>query len=158
MQSLSRRLHGPEFELFCELATYMSGWGSSAESHGRKPHVTPAPRNSSRSSCVRCTGWLRSFSTKNSDADALTRRAIEATAIANKLWKHADLRDIYENAYPKPQKDGHRDQWKTHFNYNEAFKLDQLLNEPEPIWTHLRAVHDAASAASTHGAAGDCLS
>ena len=82
------------------------------------------------------------------DADALTRRAIEATAIAYRLWRHPDLCDVYEDAYPNHHKEDDPKQWEPSSKYRKAFKLKKLFSEPE--WGDLRSVYDAMSAGSTH--------
>src|SRR5688572_28783931 len=129
---LSHQLHRPEFELFCELGELYERVGTISKIKPQEAARLASPIKlfqvvTSQMYGV-CSQLLRR---RIQDADALTRRAIEATAIACRLWKHPDLCDTYENAYPNHQKEDHRDQWKPSFNYNEAFKLDKLFGEPE---------------------------
>lgn len=147
----SHQLHRTEFELFCELGELYERVGTVSTIKPQEAARLASPIKlfqvvTSQMYGV-CSQLLRR---RIQDADALTRRAIEATAIAYRLWKHPEMCDTYENAYPNHQKEGHRAQWKPSFNYNDAFKLDKLFGEPEEVWTYLRSVHDAASAASTH--------
>src|SRR6266849_5314600 len=49
--------------------------------------------------------------TRSTDALALTRRAIEATAAAYRIWQNPELADIFVNAYPRDNQIGHPEQW-----------------------------------------------
>jgi hypothetical protein len=148
---VSLRLHGPEFELFCELAELYERLGNISRIKTQEAERLASPAKLFQ--VVMCQMYgVGSLLLRRRlvDASALSRRAIESTAIAYRLWKHPDLRDIYETAYPDHMREDHPKQWRPSFKYNDAFKLDQLFSEPEEIWTYLRSVHDAFSASATH--------
>jgi hypothetical protein len=148
---VSHALHGPEFELFCELASLYDRLGKMCRMSSEEAARLASPAKLFQ--VVMCqmfgVGSLL-LRRRILDAEALSRRAIESTAIAHRLWKHPDLRDIYETAYPDHMREDHPKQWRPSFKYNDAFKLDKLFSEPEDIWTYLRSVHDAYSASATH--------
>lgn len=148
---VSHRLHGPEFELFCELAEVYERLGMLCRMKSQEADRLASPAKLFQ--VVMCQMYgvgSQLLRRRILDADALTRRAIEATAIAYRLWKHPELCDVYENAYPHHHKEDHPKQWEPSYRYNEAFKLDQLFSEPEAVWGYLRSVHNAVSAGSTH--------
>ena len=148
---ISHRLHGPEFELFCELAEFYERLGMLCRMTSQEAaRLASPPKLFPVVVCQMYGVGSQLLRRRILDAEALTRRAIETTAIAYRLWKYPALRDIYENAYPNHAKADHPKQWEPHINYNEAFKLDKLFGEPEPVWAYLRFVHDAMSAGSTH--------
>ena len=148
---VSHRLHGPEFELLCELAELYERLGKLGKIKSQEANRLASPTKLFQ--VVMCQMYgvgSQLLRRRILDADALTRRAIETTAIAYRLWKYPELCDIYENAYPNHEKADHPKQWEPSYKYNEAFKLKKLFSEPEPIWAHLRSVHDTLSAGSTH--------
>lgn len=148
---VSHKLHGPEFDLFCELAEFYERLGMLCRIKSEEADRLASPAKLFQ--VVMCQMYgvgSQLLRRRILDADALSRRAIEGTAIAYRLWKHPDLCDVYENAYPNHQKEDDPKQWEPSFKYNEAFKLKELFSEPEKVWGHLRSVHNAMSAASTH--------
>lgn len=148
---VSQRLHGPEFELFCELAEFYERLGTLCRMKSQEAaRLASPPKLFQVVMCQMYGVGSQLLRRRILDADALTRRAIEATAIAYRLWKHPELCDVFENAYPNHHKQDHPKQWRPSYEYNEAFKLDQLFGEPEAVWANLRSVHDAVSAGSTH--------
>jgi hypothetical protein len=151
--AVSHRLHEPEFELFCELADLYERLGTLCRITTPEVARLASPTKLFQVVMSQMYGvGSQLLRRRILDADALSLRAIEATAIAYRLWKYPELCDIYENAYPNHEKEGHPKQWEPSYKYNEAFKLDQLFSEPEPAWVYFRSVHDAASAGSTHAA------
>lgn len=148
---VSHKLHGPEFELFCGLADLYERLGKLCRIKSQEADRLASPTKLFQVVACQMYGvGSQLLRRRILDADALSRRAIEATAIANRLWKHPELCDVYENAYPNHHKEDHPKQWVPSFKYNEAFKLEKLFSEPEKVWGILRSVHDAVSAGSTH--------
>ena len=148
---VSYRLHGPEFELFCELAEYYERLGMLCRMKSQEADRLASPAKLFQ--VVMCQMYgvgSQLLRRRTLDADALTRRAIETTAIAYRLWKYPELCDIYENAYPNHQKEDHPDRWELSPQYIKAFKLKQLFSEPEEVWGYLRSVYNELSAGSTH--------
>ena len=41
------------------------------------------------------------------DAQALTRRAVEAAGVAHQLWKHPELKQVFNEAYPHMNETNH---------------------------------------------------
>jgi hypothetical protein len=88
------------------------------------------------------------------DAEGLTRRALEATAAAHYLWKHPDLCDTFEEAYPNAANIDAPDQWKRSKAYREQFQTSDLFGEPTPPWPHLNSLYAFFSAMSSHAGPG----
>jgi hypothetical protein len=55
------------------------------------------------------------------DAEALSRRAIEATATAYRLWRKPELSKGFDNAYPNAGDDASAKQWRPSGEYKEKF-------------------------------------
>ena len=148
---VSHQLHEPEFELFCELADFYERLRKLCRVPSKEAARLASPAKLFQVVMCQMYGVASQLLRRRIlDAEVLTRRAIEATAIAYRLWKHPELCDIYESAYPNHEKEHDPKQWRPSYNYNETFKLDLLFSEPEGVWAYLRSVHDALSASSTH--------
>ncbi|HEU4685458.1 MAG TPA: hypothetical protein VFS39_13215 [Nitrospira sp.] len=83
------------------------------------------------------------------DAGVLTRRAIEATAAAHQLWKHPELGDSFEGAYPNALHYATIDSWKPAASYSEAFDTRVLLDDRTPPWPSLKLLYEFFAAISS---------
>jgi len=88
------------------------------------------------------------------DAEGLTRRAIEAAAAAHHLWKHPNLQATFDEAYPNAANIDAPDQWKRSKEYREQFKTSELFAEHTPPWPHLNSLYAMFSAMSSHAGPG----
>jgi hypothetical protein len=65
------------------------------------------------------------------DAHELTRRAIELTSTAYRLWQHPELSPVYLQAYPNLSTTGHPKQWQPSAIYKQEFSTGRLLINQE---------------------------
>src|SRR5262249_24321060 len=89
-----------------------------------------------------------------SDAQALTRRAIEATAAAYRLWEHPELAEVLAAAYPDVKKTGDKKQWKPSKCYKEEFSTTKLFDPPGETWERLKTLYEVFSAMASHAGPG----
>lgn len=147
----SYSLYGQEFELFCQLA----------ELYERLGMLTKIPKAEVPISASSFKLFLVVMSQMYGvasqllrrrvvDAEALSRRAIEATATAYRLWKHPELSEVFNGAYPNAADDCDPKQWRPSREYREKFKTGELFSEPGEVWIYLRSVYDMFSAGSSH--------
>ncbi len=147
----SYSLYGQEFELFCQLA----------ELYGRLGVLTKIPKAevpiSASSSKLLLVVMSQMYGVVSQllrrrvvDAEALSRRAIEATATAYRLWKHPELSEVFNRAYPNAEDDSDPNQWRPSREYVGKFKTSELFSEPEQVWIYLKSVYDMFSAVSSH--------
>ena len=87
---------------------------------------------------------------RHSDAWALTRGAIEAAAISNRLSEHPELMEIYQQAYPNVEKQGDPKQWKVSVDYSENFRTSYLFGQGGSTWSNLKVLYEMFSAMATH--------
>jgi hypothetical protein len=88
------------------------------------------------------------------DALALTRRAIEATATAYRLWKNPQLIEVFLTAYPNANETNHPKQWKRSRQYSQEFSTHKLFNEPGDTWDRMRVYYEVFSAMASHAGPG----
>jgi type II secretory pathway pseudopilin PulG len=84
------------------------------------------------------------------DAEALSRRAIEATATAYRLSKKPELSRVFDNAYPNSGDGASPKQWHPSKEYKKEFNTGTLFSERGEVWIYLRSIYDSFSAASSH--------
>jgi len=92
--------------------------------------------------------------TRANDALALTRRAIEATASAYRIWQHPDLAEIYANAYPNHNKILHPKQWQPTKEYKREFSTAKLFDQPGEVFAGLKALYGLTSTMASHAGIG----
>lgn len=73
--------------------------------------------------------------TRREDALAATRRAIEATAVAYRVWEHPELADVYVKAYPHAGDPRHPRQSQPDRRYVREFKTANLFAPEGPTNT-----------------------
>lgn len=88
--------------------------------------------------------------TNKNDALALTRRAIEATAIAHRIWGKPSLVDTFLTAYPHIGDDHHSKQWMPGNKYDKAFKTKELFSPTDPILKRLGTIYETICAGALH--------
>jgi len=92
--------------------------------------------------------------TRDTDALALTRRAIEATASAYRMWEHPELVDVYVNAYPNHDKIGHPKQWERTKKAYKEFSMRNLFSPEGDVFAALKSLYSLASAMASHAGIG----
>lgn len=88
--------------------------------------------------------------TNKNDAFSLTRRSIEATAIAYKIYEKESLLDTFLTAYPHIVDDKHPKQWLPGNKYQKEFRTKALFLATEPIIKGLGKVYESISAIAVH--------
>ena len=84
--------------------------------------------------------------TNKNDAFSLTRRAIEATAIAHKIYVNESLLDVFLTAYPHIADDTHPKQWLPGNKYEKKFKSKELFSQSDPILERLGKIYETICA------------
>jgi hypothetical protein len=90
--------------------------------------------------------------TRAADALALTRRAIEATAIAYRMWQNPELAAVFVNAYPRHNQIGHPEQWLPTREYRKQFSTRRLFDQPGGTFAALKGYYGLTSAMASHAA------
>jgi len=88
--------------------------------------------------------------TNKNDAFSLTRRAIEATAIAHKINENESLLGVFLTAYPHIADDTHPKQWLPGNQYGKKFKTKELFLQCEPILEKLGKIYETICATALH--------
>jgi len=144
-------LYRQEFELFCQLADLYERIGVATKIS--KAEV-PVLGSSSKLFLVVMSQMYGVVSQllrrRVMDAEVLSRRAIEATATAFRLWKKPELSKVFDNAYPNAGDDASPKQWRPSREYKEKFNTGTLFSEPGEVWIYLRSIYDSFSAVSSH--------
>jgi len=83
-----------------------------------------------------------------------TRRAIEATGIAYRVWKKPSLVEVFYKAYPWADQDNHPKQWKPSEDYKKEFNTYTLFGEEGEVWKTLKVGYQLLSAMATHAGPG----
>lgn len=91
------------------------------------------------------------------DAMGLTRRAIEATATAYRLWVNPDLGKVFDDGFPNIEKTGDPKQWKPSNDFNREFSTSKLFSPKGNTWRKLERVYQMYSALSTHAGLGTVI-
>lgn len=87
------------------------------------------------------------------DAESVTRRAIEETATAYRLFKHPNLLEVYRDAYPI-SKDSSSSDWRPSEQYRQAFASGKLFSEPPEFWSELKIDYAMFSVMAVHAGLG----
>jgi hypothetical protein len=88
------------------------------------------------------------------DAHAMNRQAIEATAVAHRLWQHPDLIEVFIHAYPHSSDHDHPKQWRPSPAAQREFSTKRLFNEEGPVWSTLKSFYDVNSTMAVHAGMG----
>lgn len=144
-------LYRQEFELFCQLAELYERLGVLA----RMPRAEVSLSASSSKLFLVVMSQMygvvsQLLRRRVVDAEALSRRAIEATSTAYRLWKNPELSEVFDKAYPNAGDDTRPDQWRPSKEYTNKFKTGELFGEPGDVWGYLKSVYDMFSAVSSH--------
>jgi hypothetical protein len=91
---------------------------------------------------------------RTKDAQALTRRAIEAAGIAYRLWKHPELIQVFNEAYPHINDAEHPDQFTPSKKYRQEFKLELLFPGDSSALQTLKSLYELFSAGASHAGLG----
>ncbi len=91
---------------------------------------------------------------RTTDAQALTRRSIEATGIAYRAWNNPELATVFNEAYPHILEEGHPKRWRASKKYWEKFNSGQLFLGQGESWKRLKEYYAIFSAAASHAGLG----
>ncbi len=144
----SRICRHQEFDLFCELAEFYERLLSAIKISDKKAQI-PAELFLVIMKLMYgvASQMLRG---RHSDAWALTRGAIEAAAIAYRLWEHPELIRVYERAYPNIGKTGNHRQWQPSLAYRQNFSTLKLFDQSGSTWRNLKVFYEMFSVMATH--------
>jgi len=91
---------------------------------------------------------------RRNDAELLTRRAIEASAMTNRLFRHPQLLEVFAFAHDAlTGKSDHR-HWRPSREFKRHFSTRLLFSEPEEFWNTLRIDYDMLSVMAAHAGLG----
>lgn len=88
------------------------------------------------------------------DAQALTRRAVEAAGVAHRLWRHPDLIQVFNEAYPHMNDSTHPKQFKPSEKYRSEFSYPQLFSGDSSALQTLGSLIELFSVGATHAGLG----
>lgn len=88
------------------------------------------------------------------DAQALTRRAVEAAGVAYRLWKHPELAQVFNEAYPHINNDNHPKQFRPSEKYRQDFGAVQLFSGNSSALQTLGSMYELFSAGTSHAGLG----
>lgn len=88
------------------------------------------------------------------DAQALTRRAVEAAGVAHRLWKHPELIPIFNEAYPHMNDSDHPKQFRPSDKYRTEFSYTQLFAGDSSALKTLESLIELFSVGATHAGIG----
>ena len=91
---------------------------------------------------------------RTTDALTLTRRAIEATGVAYRIWTNPELAETFISAYPDVEKTGDPKQWRASQTYKEEFSSAKLFSQEGPVWERLKITYAVLSAMASHAGPG----
>lgn len=151
----SREHWRPEFELFCELGDLYTRLGHAIEVSDSHTLLLADFYLVVESQLFGVVSQL--LRRRLTDALALSRRAIEATAVAYRLWKEPKLVEIFFSAYPNVAKTGHKRQWKPSNKYRNEFSTSKLFGQAGKTWEHLKTSYELFSVLASHAGPGATL-
>jgi hypothetical protein len=65
---------------------------------------------------------------RTTDAQGLMRRAVEAAGVAHRLWKHPELTQVFNEAYPNINDDNHPKQFRPSNKYRQEIISSQMFS------------------------------
>jgi hypothetical protein len=91
---------------------------------------------------------------RTTDAQALMRRAVEAAGVAHRLWKHPELTEVYNEAYPYINDANHPKQFRPSDRYRQEFSAIQLFSGDSSALQTLGSMYELFSARASHAGIG----
>lgn len=88
------------------------------------------------------------------DAQALMRRAVEAAGVAHRLWKHPELTQFFNEAYPHINDDNHAQQFRPSNKYRQEFSSSQLFSGDSSALQTLGSLYELFSVGASHAGLG----
>lgn len=88
------------------------------------------------------------------DAQALMRRAVEAAGVSHRLWKHPELIQIFNEAYPHINKDNHPKQFRPSNKYRQEFSAFQMFSGDSSALQTLGSFYELFSVGASHAGLG----
>ena len=88
------------------------------------------------------------------DAQALTRRAVEAAGVAHRLWKHPELTQDFNEGYPHINDDNHPKQFRPSGTYRQEFSYGQLFSGDSSALQTLGSLIELFSVGASHAGIG----
>lgn len=84
------------------------------------------------------------------DAMTLTRRAIEATAFANRIWKYPNLLEVYVRGYPNVNSGTDHRQWQPSADYLKQFSINKIFSDLGEVGQNLRTMYAIVCMRASH--------
>lgn len=153
----SRRRWKPEFAQFCKLAELYERLIAICRVPNKEETITAAKLLL----VVQCQMYgvvSLMLRRRVTDAEALTRRAIEATGTAFLISRKPGLLNIYFEAYPNAGKIGNPKQWHPSDEYRNKFSTSALFQWSGETWSQLKSLYGMLSALSSHAGPGSIIS
>jgi hypothetical protein len=88
------------------------------------------------------------------DAQALTRRAIEAAGVAHRLWKRPELIQVFNEAYPHMNDEKHPKQFTPSDKYRSEFSYTRLFSGDSSALNTLKSLIELFSVGASHAGLG----
>ena len=88
------------------------------------------------------------------NAQALTRRAVEAAGVAHQLWKHPELTQVYNEAYPHMNDSNHPKQFRPSDKYRREFRSSILFPSDGSPFQTLGGLYELFSVGASHAGLG----
>ena len=82
------------------------------------------------------------------------RRAVEAAGVAHRLWKHPELTQVYNEAYPNINEDNRPKQFRPSDRYRQEFSAIQLFSGDSSALQTLGSFYELFSAGASHAGIG----
>ncbi|MEK6762381.1 MAG: hypothetical protein AABY96_06665 [Nitrospirota bacterium] len=87
---------------------------------------------------------------RTTDAQGLMRRAVEAAGVAHRLWKHPELIQFFNEAYPNINDDNHPKQFTPSHKYRHEFSSSLMFPSDGSVLQTLGSFYDLFSVGASH--------
>jgi len=91
---------------------------------------------------------------RTTDAQGLMRRAVEAAGVAHRLWKHPELTQVFNEAYPNINDDNHPKQFRPSNKYRQEFSSSQMFSGDSAAVQTLGSFYALFSVGASHAGLG----
>ena len=91
---------------------------------------------------------------RTTDAQGLMRRAVEAAGVAHRLWKHPELTQFFNEAYPHINDDNHPKQFRPSDRYRQEFSASQMFSGDSSALQTLSSFYELFSVGASHAGLG----
>lgn len=91
---------------------------------------------------------------RTTDAQGLMRRAVEAAGVAHRLWRHPELTQVFNEAYPDINDDNHPKQFRPSNKYRQEFSSSQMFSGNSSALQTLGSFYELFSVGASHAGLG----